>query len=75
LPQLPKLWDSIKQELDNKIYLALVIAATISMITGFISEDGFLGWMQGFSIYVGLFLLVAFAAGNDYLKDKQFVHL
>ncbi len=53
----------------------LVVAAIISMITGYVSEDGLLGWMQGFSVIIGLVILVGFAAANDYMKDKQFIHL
>jgi|LauGreDrversion4_2_1035121.scaffolds.fasta_scaffold62992_6 hypothetical protein len=48
----------------------LVVAAIISMITGYVSEDGLLGWMQGFSVIIGLVILVGFAAANDYMKDK-----
>jgi hypothetical protein len=55
--------------------LALVLAAIISTITGFISEDGFLGWMQGFSIVFGLVVLVTLSAVNDYYKDSQFIKL
>lgn len=75
LLQVPKIWTSIKDELDNRIYGALAIAALVSMITGFISEDGYLGWMQGFSIYIGLFILIGFGSANDWMKDKQFVQL
>jgi hypothetical protein len=57
------------------VYLALVLAAIISTITGFISEDGFLGWMQGFSIVFGLVVLVTLSAVNDYYKDSQFIKL
>ena len=45
------------------------------MITGYISEEGFLGWMQGFSVLVGLAILIGFGTVNDYIKDKQFVKL
>lgn len=55
--------------------MALVLAAIISTITGFISEDGFLGWMQGFSIVFGLVVLVTLSAVNDYYKDSQFIKL
>jgi Ca2+-transporting ATPase len=72
---LPKIKDSIKEELDNRVYGALAVAAFISMITGFFSEEGYLGWMQGFSIYIGLFILIAFGSVNDWMKDKQFIQL
>lgn len=43
--QKAKLIDSVKQEIrGNKLYWALAICGAISMITGFISEKGYLGW-------------------------------
>ena len=65
--------DSIKEQAKDPSYFALVAAALVSMITGFISEEGFLGWMQGFSIIVGLVILVGFGAANDFVKDRQFI--
>lgn len=34
-----------------------------------------MGWVQGFSIYLGIFLIVGFTAVNDYFKDKNLVSL
>jgi hypothetical protein len=45
--------------------------AFVSMISGFISEEGFLGWLQGVSIIIGLILLVVISFGTEYLKDIQ----
>jgi hypothetical protein len=70
LPGKSSLIESIKNELNNTIYLALFVAALVSMLTGFISEDGFLGWMQGFSIIFGLFILIGLGSANDYMKDS-----
>jgi len=75
LQQLPRIIDSIKEALDNRILAALAIAALFSMIAGAISEPGWLGWVQGFSIYIGIFLIVSISAINDYNKDKNFVKL
>ena len=57
------------QEANNGIYISLTVAALLSMITGYISEEGFLGWMQGFSVLVGLAILIGFGTANDYIKD------
>lgn len=74
---MPKatLKQSFIQEIDKGVYVPLFIAAFVSMITGYISEDGFLGWMQGVSIVVGLVFLVGLGVVNDYLKDKEFIKL
>ena len=45
--------------------------AFVCMISGFISEEGFFGWLQGVSIIIGLILLVVISFGTEYLKDIQ----
>ena len=43
--QKAKFIDSIKQQImENKIYWGLAACGAVSMITGFISEKGYLGW-------------------------------
>ena len=74
LPIIPPLLESIKEALDNRILAALAIAAFITMITGTINDFPW-GWANGFSIYVGIFFIVAFTALNDWAKDKNFVKL
>ena len=45
--------------------------ACVSAISGFISEDGFMGWLQGVSIIFGLALLVVISFCSEYIKDNQ----
>jgi hypothetical protein len=33
------------------------------------------GAIEGVSIYIAIFILVAFTSANDWMKDKQFVKL
>ena len=55
------------------LYIKLAIMAIICMISGYISDKGFVfGWMQGFSIIIGLILLVASSFFNEYYQDSQF---
>jgi hypothetical protein len=76
LAQSVKLKESIINEVKgNKFYLALFACGAVSMLTGFISEDGYLGWTQGFSIFIGIIILVAFGSYNDYTMDKRFINL
>ena len=72
---VPRLLDSIKEALDNRILGALAIAAFFTMVTGFLKEEGYWGWVEGFSVYIGIFLIVAFTSINDWIKDKNFVKL
>lgn len=34
-----------------------------------------LGWVEGVSIYIAIFIIVSISALNDWMKDKQFVRL
>lgn len=45
------------------------------MVTGFFKEKGYWGWVEGFSVYVGILLIITFTSVNDYIKDKNFVKL
>jgi Ca2+ transporting ATPase len=37
--------------------------------------NGWWGWVEGASIYLAIFIIVAITSGNDWVKDKQFVNL
>lgn len=54
--------------------LYLGIAALFTVITGSIAE-GWSGTIQGISIYIAIFIIVAITSLNDWIKDKNFVRL
>lgn len=72
---MPKLIDSIKESLDNRILLALAVAAFFTMIAGMIAEGAAWGWAKGFSIYIAILVIVSISSLNDWIKDKNFVRL
>ena len=74
LPQIPPFKESVKEALDNRILLYLAIAAFFTIITGMIAQ-GWMGWVEGASIYVAIFIIVTITSANDWVKDKQFVNL
>jgi magnesium-transporting ATPase (P-type) len=53
----------------------MAIGAFITIITGMVAQGAKWGWLQGVSIYVALFIIVAITSLNDWVKDKQFVRL
>jgi Ca2+ transporting ATPase len=55
--------------------LYMAIGAFITIITGMVSQGPSWGWLQGVSIFVALFIIVAITSLNDWIKDKQFVRL
>ncbi len=75
LAQVPPLIDSIKEALDDRILLALAVAAFLTIITNMVAEGPAWGWVQGVSIYIAIFIVVAIGSLNDWAKDKQFVRL
>jgi hypothetical protein len=40
-----------------------------------ISQGAAWGWVQGVSIYMAIFVIVAITSANDWMKDKNFVKL
>ena len=58
----------IIQFYDRLIQL-LLGAATLTLITGVLDNGLWLGWIEGFSIYIATLLIVSIAAGNDWLKE------
>jgi len=64
----------LKEALDNRILLYLAIAAVFTIITGLISNPKW-GWIEGVSIFIAIIIIVTITSGNDWIKDKQFVHL
>lgn len=75
LPQVPTLWSSIKEALDDRILLSLGIAAFLTIITGMVAVGPKWGWMEGVSIFIAIFIIVSLTSLNDWVKDKQFVLL
>jgi Ca2+ transporting ATPase len=61
--------------LDNRILLALAIAAFLTIITGMVAKGPKWGWLEGVSIYIAIFIIVSLTSLNDWVKDKQFVKL
>lgn len=55
--------------------LALAVAAFLTIITGMVANGPKLGWVEGVSIYIAIFIIVSISALNDWMKDKQFVRL
>ena len=74
-PQLPPLKESIKEALNDKILLALAVAALLTIFTGIAANGWKWGWIEGASIYVAIFIIVSISSINDWVKDKQFVRL
>ncbi len=58
--------------LEDKILKILLVAALVSLIMGVLTEGIETGWIEGFAIFIAVFLIVSVTAVNNYLKEKQF---
>lgn len=54
--------------------MIVAVFALLSIITGMIYHPR-TGWIEGFSIYLAILILVLITSLNDWSKDKQFVRL
>jgi len=62
----------IQECLEDKILRILLVAALVSLIIGVLTEGLDTGWIEGFAIYLAVFIITAVTAINNYLKEKQF---
>lgn len=58
--------------LEDKILKILLAAAVVSLIVGVLTDGIETGWIEGFAIFVAVFIIVSVTAVNNYLKEKQF---
>lgn len=66
------LWDFIVESLDDPMLQILIVASIVSTVIG-ILQDGFeTGWIEGFSIFVAVFVVVSISSYQNYSKDQQF---
>ena len=65
---MPKFIDSLKETLDDKIFLYVAIAAVISMLIGEFNSL-LIGWIEGFSILVTIVIIILVQTWVDKYKD------
>lgn len=61
--------------LEDKILKILLVASAVSLVIGILTEGIETGWIEGFAIFVAVFIIVSVTAINNYLKEKQFRNL
>lgn len=50
----------------------LLAASAVSLVIGILTEGIETGWIEGFAIFIAVFIIVSVTAINNYLKEKQF---
>jgi magnesium-transporting ATPase (P-type) len=72
--QQAKFLESLKETLDDKIFLYCAIAALLTILVGFF-QDGNTSWIEGISILVTLVIIVMVQTKVDHYKDQRLVKL
>jgi P-type E1-E2 ATPase len=72
--QRPPFFDSLKDQLNDRVIILVGIFAILSIIPGMVVEPSN-GWVEGVFILVALVLQVLITSWNDYSKDNKFVEL
>ena len=65
----------IVENLTDRLIIILIVAATLILISGIVHHGLATGWIEGFSIYMAIFMIVSIASGNDFMKERQFIKL
>jgi Ca2+ transporting ATPase len=64
------LWDMITEQFTDRTLQILIAAAVVSFILGVAREGLAEGWMDGFGIFIAIFLIVSVTAGNNWMKEQ-----
>ena len=70
--KIKSLWTLVKEQFGDTILQVLLVAAAVSLVIGILREGFEKGWLEGTTIYLAVVIIVSVAAGNDYVKEKQF---
>lgn len=74
LPKQPLLIDSIKQTMQDKVWLVVGCSALVSAVcSGLVIGLG--GLVDGIAIIIAALILIAITSLADWLKDRRFVGL
>ena len=74
LPTLPPFYESVRNELGNKIWWGLAGASILSALCGWIAV-GVGALTEGISILIAGIFMILITSGADYVKDRNFVTL
>jgi len=76
--ELPKVIDSIKESLQDRIIWAILGAGAVTLLLApWLGTETFTldGVWEGLSIFAAVGLIIILNTANDYMKDKQFAEL
>lgn len=69
------LWDFVVESMEDEMLQILLVASVVSTIIGVLQEGFATGWIEGFSIFLAVFIVVAISSFQNYSKEEQFNEL
>lgn len=66
------IFDFIADSLHDPMLQILIGASIVSTIIGILQEGFQTGWIEGFSIFLAVFVVVSISSYQNYSKDQQF---
>lgn len=65
-------WDFVADSFGDPMLKILVLASIVSTIIGIWQEGPQTGWIEGFSIFLAVLIVVSISSFQNYSKDQQF---
>lgn len=70
--EVQSLCELIANVFDDFILKVLCVAAVVAMVVGIYNDGWSLGWIDGVSIIVAIFIIVIVTVANDMAKEAKF---
>ena len=68
-------YEFVLESLEDPMLRILLAASIVSTIIGILQEGLATGWIEGFSIFLAVFVVVSISSFQNYSKDQQFKKL
>ena len=65
----------IIESMEDKMLQILIVASLISLLIGVCKEGLARGWIEGFAIFLAVFIVVTISSFNNWSKEQQFQKL
>jgi P-type Ca2+ transporter type 2B len=69
------LYELILKCLEDQMLRILLLASFVSLVIGVAQQGWAHGWIEGFSIFLAVFIVVTISSYNDLSKEQQFAKL
>lgn len=68
-PEIESFWDKLKENFEDPIIRILLVALGITLVLAFL---GYADWVEGFGIFVAVFLATFVSTWSEYKNESSF---